>query len=87
MRLGDALTKALEQKSRKEVAGATGIHESTLSRFLSDQTGITLKQFQALLDMINLTVTPTDHRDKMIMAIITVSDLLKEEFHRNTMQL
>lgn len=87
MKLGDALNKALEQKSRKEVAGATGIHESTLSRFLSDQAGLTMKQFQSLLDMIQLTVTPSNDREKMITAFLTVSDLLKEEFHKNAAQL
>jgi transcriptional regulator with XRE-family HTH domain len=64
MKLSDQIRQAVEQcgETRYAIAKATGIDQSTLSRFVSGERGLPMNTLDRLADYLGLTITMKSQR-------------------------
>ncbi len=64
MKLSEQIRKAVEQcgQTRYAIALATGIDQSTLSRFVSGERGLPMNTLDRLADFLELTITMKSQR-------------------------
>ena len=66
-KLSDQVRKAIDVcgMSRYAISKATGIYQSTLSRFMSGERGLTMTALDKLADLLELNITmPRQRREK-----------------------
>jgi transcriptional regulator with XRE-family HTH domain len=64
MKLSDQIRRAVEQcgQTRYAIAKATGIDQSTLSRFVSGERGLPMNTLDRLADYLELTINMKNRR-------------------------
>ena len=59
MKLSDQIRRAVDAsgKSRYRISKELGVAESTMSRFMSGQGGLSMENLDALADLLDLSIT------------------------------
>ncbi len=74
------LDKALEKMgSSKALAIELDVSAPELTRFRSGEIGMKIKKLCRLLEISGLVITQADREEKLINALMTVTDLYKEK--------
>ncbi|MFH0960032.1 MAG: hypothetical protein V1897_15170 [Pseudomonadota bacterium] len=79
MLFDELLEEAINQKGGKGLASEMGCSPSDITKFRSNQTGLTLPKINQLLEICGYTLSRKDERDKLIDMFMTVTDLYKAE--------
>ena len=66
MKLSEQIRRAVDASglSRYRISKTLGVAESTISRFMSGQGGLSMETFDALADLLGLTIVTLKHSKK-----------------------
>lgn len=79
MLFDELLEEAINKMGGKGLALEMGCSPSDITKFRSNQAGLTLPKINQLLKISGYTIAKKEERDKLIDMFMTVTDLYKAE--------